>query len=74
METGHGEDFAIGRSALVDASKHIESVSPAPDGQRVIVVARGDLFSTPAKDGAPRNLTKTSNAQAAALSYLHLPA
>ena len=56
------EDFAIGRSALVDASKHIESVNLAPDGQRTIVVARGDLFSVPAKEGTPRNLTKTSNA------------
>ncbi len=56
------EDLASGRSALVDASKHIESVSPAPDGERVIVVARGDLFSVPAKDGTPRNLTRTSNA------------
>ena len=55
------EDFASGRSALVDASKHVDSVSPAPDGERVIVVARGDLFSVPAKDGTPRNLTKTSN-------------
>ena len=56
------EDFASGRSALVDASKHIESVSPAPDGQRVIAVARGDIYSVPGKDGTPRNLTKTSNA------------
>ncbi len=56
------EDLASGRSALVDASKHIESVSPAPDGERVIVVARGDLYSVPAKDGAPRNLSRTSNA------------
>ena len=56
------EDLASGRSALVDASKHIESVSPAPDGERVIAVARGELFSVPAKDGTPRNLTKTSNA------------
>src|SRR6476469_2158969 len=56
------EDFASGRSALVDASKHIESASAAPDGQRVIVVARGDLYSVPGKDGTPRNLTRTSNA------------
>jgi tricorn protease len=56
------EDFASGRSALVDASKHIESVSPAPDGQRVVVVARGDIYSVPGKDGTPRNLTRTSNA------------
>ncbi len=56
------EDFVSGRSALVDASKHLESVSSAPDGQRVIAVARGDLFSVPAKEGTARNLTKTSNA------------
>jgi tricorn protease len=56
------EDFASGRSALVDASKHIESVSPAPDGQRVIAVARGDIYSVPGKDGTPRNLTRTSSA------------
>ena len=35
---------------LVDASKHIESVNLAPDGERAIVVARGDLFSVPAKE------------------------
>jgi len=56
------EDLAVGRSALVDAAKHIESVNLAPDGERSIVVARGDLFSVPAKYGTPRNLTKTSNA------------
>ena len=56
------EDFASGRSAFVDAAKHTESVSPAPDGERVIAVARGDLFSVPAKDGTPRDLTKTSDA------------
>src|SRR6202011_3113313 len=55
------EDFASGRPALVDASKHTESVSLAPDGERTIVVARGDLFSVPAKNGTPRDLSKTSN-------------
>jgi len=56
------EDFAIGRNALVDAAKHVESVNLAPDGERTIVVARGDLFSVPAKNGTPRDLTKTSGA------------
>jgi tricorn protease len=56
------EDFASGRSAMVDASKHIQSVNLAPDGQRVVVVARGDLFSAPMKEGTARNLTRTSNA------------
>lgn len=56
------EDLASGRGALVDASKHIQGVSTAPDGLRVVTVARGDVFSVPVKDGAPRNLTRTSNA------------
>jgi len=56
------EDFASGRSALVDASKHTETVNLAPDGERAIVVARGDLFSVPMKEGTARNLSKSSNA------------
>jgi tricorn protease len=56
------EDFNSGRGGLVDGSKHLESVNLAPDGERTIVVARGDLFSVPAKNGTPRNLSKTSGA------------
>src|SRR5580765_8051358 len=56
------EDLAAGRQAFVDASKHIQSVNLAPDGERVIVVARGDVFSAPKKEGTARNLSKTSNA------------
>src|SRR4030095_4190166 len=45
------EDLASGRSAFIDASKNtLQSVSTAPDAQRVIVVARGDLFSVPMKE------------------------
>src|SRR5438034_199515 len=36
--------------------------NPAPDGERAIVVARGDLFSVPMKEGNARNLSKSSNA------------
>lgn len=56
------EDFSSGRDALVDADKHLESVDPSPDGKRFAVVARGDIFSVPAKDGTPRNLTNTPSA------------
>src|SRR3989440_777764 len=56
------EDFDSGRGGLVDASKHVESVNLAPDGERTIVVARGDLFSVPARNGTARNLSKTSGA------------
>ncbi len=56
------EDFASGRAQYLDASKHVESVNLAPDGERAIVVARGDLFSVPAKHGTERALSHTSNA------------
>src|ERR1700757_1137446 len=54
------EDFDSGHGGLVDASKHLESVNLAPDGERTVVVARGDLFSVPARNGTARNLSKTS--------------
>ena len=53
------EDFAATRPVLTNVAKFIASVSPSPDGQRVTVVARGDVFSVPAKDGPTRNLTQT---------------
>lgn len=56
------EDLASGRNTFVDASKHVQSVNLAPDGERVVTVARGELFSVPAKNGAPRNLSRSSNA------------
>ncbi len=37
-----------------------DSASVSPSGSRVIIEARGELFSVPAKDGPTRNLTRTS--------------
>lgn len=56
------EDLATGHPSFLDAAKHIESVNLAPDGERTVVVARGDIFSVPAKEGTARNLSATSNA------------
>lgn len=44
----------------VDAAKFLESADIAPGGQRVVAEARGDLWSLPAKNGSPRNMTRTS--------------
>ena len=54
------EDFALRRGGLVNVSKFVTEVSPSPDGKRAVAVARGDLFSVPAKHGPTRNLTDTS--------------
>jgi tricorn protease len=43
-----------------DASKNITSARLSPTGKRVLITARGDVFSVPVKDGSVRNLTATS--------------
>jgi tricorn protease len=48
------------RPKVVNAAGFIEGAAPAPSGKRVVVEARGDLWTNPAKDGSPRNLTRTS--------------
>ncbi len=56
------EDFAATRPTLAKVSEFVTTVHPSPDGKRVVVVARGDVFSVPAKEGPTRNLTQTSGA------------
>ncbi len=51
------------RPRWVTVNKMIRSFDIAPNGKRVLFDARGDVFTVPAKHGAIRNLTRTSNAQ-----------
>lgn len=45
------------RAKFVDASKNIDSYDLSPDGKRIVVAARGELFSVPTvKDGLTRRL------------------
>ena len=44
----------------VDAAKNLAGGDIAPAGQRVVLEARGDLWSVPVKNGSPRNMTRTS--------------
>ncbi|WP_214000810.1 S41 family peptidase [Arsukibacterium sp.] len=43
-----------------DASKTLTSARLSTTGQRVVVSARGDIFTVPVKDGSSRNLTQSS--------------
>jgi tricorn protease len=45
---------------VIDANGFIQGSSISPSGKRVAVQARGDLWSAPAENGTPRNLTRTS--------------
>ncbi|MCE9620707.1 MAG: PDZ domain-containing protein [Planctomycetes bacterium] len=44
----------------VDASKTIQSWSIGPTGKRVVVAARGDVWTLPTENGSPRNLVHSS--------------
>ncbi len=48
------------RPKTVDASKFLSGYSLAPSAKRVALAARGDLWTAPAKEGTPRNLSRTS--------------
>jgi tricorn protease len=54
------EDLSSGRTKFVDASEFINSVAIAPDGSRLVVSARGEIFSVPVKNGITRRLTNNS--------------
>ncbi|MCA6073281.1 S41 family peptidase [Fulvivirga sedimenti] len=45
-----------------NVSSMMQSATISPDGKRVIVQARGELFSLPASEGYVQNLTQTSGA------------
>lgn len=52
-------DGISSRTKYVDASKYITSGSVSPDGKRVAMSARGDVWTLPVESGITRNLTKS---------------
>lgn len=51
------EDLAVARGGVTSVSKNVARIRPAPDGKRAVVVARGEIFTVPAKNGPVRTLT-----------------
>jgi tricorn protease-like protein/C-terminal processing protease CtpA/Prc len=47
------------REHTVDASKFIQGWDISPTGVRAVAQARGDIWTLPAKNGMPRNLSRT---------------
>ncbi len=48
------------RTRTVDAAHNIAGSTISPSGKRVVIEARGELWSAPAKEGVIRNLTHTA--------------
>ncbi len=55
-----GSDLAATVPAFKDVSGNVSGAAISPSGARVVLDARGDLYSVPAKDGATRPLTSGS--------------
>ncbi len=55
-------DITTTRPHAVNAADSIESSLISPGGERIAIVARGDVFSVPVEHGVTRNLTQSSNA------------
>ncbi|MBX9736736.1 MAG: PDZ domain-containing protein [Phycisphaerales bacterium] len=49
------------RAQVEDVSGSISDAGISPTGKRVVVEARGDIWTAPAKEGIIRNLTSTDN-------------
>jgi tricorn protease len=56
------DDFNWARNEVKDATENIGSSTLSPDGNRLLLSARGDIFTVPAKSGITRNLTQSSDA------------
>jgi len=55
-------DFRALKPVKKDVSGNIFNYNLSPSGNRVVMEARGDIFSLPKKDGFVENLTRTSGA------------
>jgi tricorn protease len=62
-------DDTNNRPQVVNAADNIESVAISPGGERLDVVARGDVFTVPVEHGVTRNLTQSSNAHDRELAW-----
>jgi tricorn protease len=55
-------DLSVEIPQLKDVSKSIANMTVSPDGKRVVLQARGELFNVPAKEGFTVNMTQSSGA------------
>lgn len=55
-------DFPWAESRIETVTGSATGASLSPTGKRILLEARGEIFSVPVENGDPRNLTRSSNA------------
>lgn len=56
-----GSEAVYGRAERRNVGDNVSAASLAPDGSRVVVTARGEVFDLPVGKGVTRNLTRSSD-------------
>ena len=64
-------DATSNRPQTVNAADNLEGHAVSPGGERVAIVARGDVFTVPIEHGVTRNLTHSSNAHEREVAWSH---
>ena len=64
MSVTIADDAVVGRDEWINANDFIEpgDFDLGPDGNRLVITARGDTWTVPAQEGITRNISKTSGA------------
>lgn len=55
-------DNIYARSEILDGRKYITNASLSPDGERLAVTTRGEVFNAPTSKGVTKNITRTPGA------------
>lgn len=55
-------DNIYARSETKDGAKYITAASLSPDGERLVVTTRGEVFNIPAEKGVTKNITRSPGA------------
>lgn len=55
-------DHVYARNEIKDGGRYMRSASLSPDGKRVVVTARGEVFNLPVEKGVTKNIVRTPGA------------
>ncbi len=56
------DDEVSARPALINAGNAVEDFDISPEGERLLLTARGEIFTVPTNNGVTRNLTQSPGA------------
>jgi tricorn protease len=62
IEISLASDNIYARGEMKDGAGYVRAASLSPDGERVAVTARGEVFNLPADKGVTKNITRTPGA------------